>query len=104
MSGPYFDGPDDDPDRSERLQNQQLAIRDLMLDGIWRTLDQIAAATGAPAASASAQLRHLKKPRFGGYVLDRRHVGGGLWEYHLSVPAETPPTTSGHDLNDWTLR
>jgi hypothetical protein len=24
-------------------------------------------------------------------------------EYRF-VPAETPPTTSGHDLNDWTLR
>jgi hypothetical protein len=60
----------------------------LMSDGYWRTLDEIAHATGDPHASISAQLRHLRKPRFGAYVVEKRHRGAparGLYEYRLLV-------------------
>lgn len=85
-----FDGPAYEAavDR-ERLAGQLERIRDLMLDGRWRTLDEIAAATGAPAASVSAQLRHLRKPRFGAHLVDKRRRGdarSGLWEYHVEAP------------------
>jgi len=80
---PYFDGPSDEPDRDERLGRQLDDIRALMRDGQWRTLAQIETATGHPPASISAQLRHLRKPRFGAHVVNKRHIGHGLYEYQV---------------------
>jgi hypothetical protein len=83
---PYFDGPQDDAGRDVRLNNQLVLIRNLMIDCAWRTLQAIADATGAPHASVSAQLRHLRKARFGSYLVERRHCGGGLYEYRVLPP------------------
>ena len=72
-----------------RLARQHERIRDLMRDGAWRTLDEIASATGDPAASVSAQLRHLRKARFGGWTVEKRARSDrerGLYEYRLSDP------------------
>ncbi len=83
--GPAYTEAVDGP----RVAKQHERIRDLMLDGRWRTLSEIEAATGDPAASASAQLRHLRKPRFGSYVVDKRRrgePGRGVWEYHVAPP------------------
>ena len=83
-----FDGSDYDPERDDvRLQGQQLRIWSLMRDGAWRGLADIAARTGDPEASISAQLRHLRKPRFGGFVVEKRHEGGGLYAYRVLAPA-----------------
>jgi hypothetical protein len=84
-----FDGPvyDKTVDQA-RLTGQLLRIFDLMKDGKWRTLSEIAAATGDPEASVSAQLRHLKKKRFGEHDVPKRRRGDekrGLWEYRLVV-------------------
>jgi len=38
----------------------------------WLTLRELAAITGYGEASISAQLRHLRKPRFGSFVLEKR--------------------------------
>ncbi len=84
----YFDGPEDDASREARLGRQLEDIRTLMLDGTWRTLEQIQQATGHPAASISAQLRHLRKARFGGYEMSKRHLGHGLYEYHVATKTE----------------
>lgn len=82
-----FNGPAYDPAHdNRRLGSQLLRIRDLMLDGTWRTLAEIAAATGDPAASVSAQLRHLRKERFGAFLVERRTRGvraKGLYEYRV---------------------
>jgi hypothetical protein len=80
---PYFEGPKDEPDREARLQRQLDDIRRLMLDGHWRTLATIAETTGHPPASVSAQLRHLRKARFGSYTVNKRHMGHGLYEYQV---------------------
>lgn len=57
-----FDGSDYRPALDDaRLAGQILRIFELMKDGAWRTLGEIAAATGDPQASISAQLRHLRK-------------------------------------------
>lgn len=41
--------------------------------------------TGDPEASISAQLRHLRKHRFGGHdVQKRRRNDGAQWEYRLN--------------------
>jgi hypothetical protein len=81
FAGPAYDPPQD----FLRLLSQHERIKRLVLDGEWRTLRQIAAATGEPEASVSAQLRHLRKPSWGGYKVEKRRVSGGLWEYRVEV-------------------
>lgn len=79
-----FDGAEYNPPRDyKRLMSQINRIRDLMSDGSWRTLPEIAQATGDPPASISAQLRNLRKPKFGAWTIERRYVSGGLFEYRL---------------------
>ena len=82
-----FDGPAYSPEHDRvRLTGQLERIVDVMKDGEWRTLGGIAALAHAPEASVSAQLRHLRKPRFGKHtVLKRRRgdPGDGLYEYRL---------------------
>lgn len=86
---PEFNGDDYVPPRDHaRLGRQYLRIFALMADGQWRTLDDIAAATGDPPASVSAQLRHMRKARFGGHTLNRRYVHDGLYEYQVLVNRE----------------
>lgn len=70
-------------------------IRDVMLSpgrrATWLTLDELAKLTHFPPASISAQLRHLRKPRYGGFAVVKRCRAlnkamraegfGALWEY-----------------------
>jgi len=82
-----FDGDDyvDKRDR-RRLKGQIKRVYELMVDGDWRTLNEISNHTDDPEASVSAQLRHLRKERFGGHTVNRRHRGDvkrGLYEYQL---------------------
>lgn len=70
----------------KRLSNQQEHIKELMIDGVWRSLSEIQNLTGYPESSISAQLRHLRKKRFGSYLVDKQRRGeryGGLFEYRL---------------------
>lgn len=83
-----FDGPEyvQALDQS-RLAKQHERIRDLMRDGVWRSLGEIAECTGYPEASISAQLRHLRKPRFGSWRVEKRRRGEqprGLYEYRVT--------------------
>ena|SRR5688572_27824956 len=86
---PHFDGATYDPKFDHaRLKGQIERIFNLMRDGKWRTLREIAAATGDPEASISAQLRNLKKPEFGSHTLNRRTRGDrerGLYDYQIIV-------------------
>ena len=83
-----FDGTVYDPAQDDaRLTRQLGRVWSCMASGHWRTLAEIEAATGDPAASISAQLRHLRKPRFGGYTVERRARGDrahGLFEYRVT--------------------
>jgi len=90
-----FDGPEYDPahDR-KRLTGQIGRVYDCMSDGVWRTLDEIHDLTGDPHASISAQLRHLRKERFGSHTVDRQARGNrssGLYEYRLDFEGEQQP-------------
>jgi hypothetical protein len=58
----------------------------------WLTLHELSRLTGYGEASVSAQLRHLRKPRFGGFAVEKRQRAvdevirgerGTLWEYQL---------------------
>lgn len=64
-----------------------------MKDGEWRTLPAIANATQDPPASISAQLRHLRKKRFGSHAVQKNYLGNGLYEYRLvrNPQGLTPP-------------
>jgi hypothetical protein len=82
--------------RSAR-RRQRDVLCDVMLSArqceTWLTLDELAKLTHYPPASISAQLRHLRKPEYGGFVVEKqpRIVGGVLrgedfgtvWEYQL---------------------
>jgi hypothetical protein len=84
-----FDGATYNHERdSSRLGDQMLAVYCLMKDGQPRTLAQIAAITSAPEASVSARLRDLRKPRFGGYQIDREYISRGLFRYRMAVQQE----------------
>jgi hypothetical protein len=89
-AGPRFSGPCFDPRfDQDRLTKQIGRVYNVMSDGKWRTLRELAAETGDPEASCSAQIRHLRRARFGAYTVDRRTRGDrsqGLYEYRLVVP------------------
>lgn len=82
-----FNGSDYEPEfDDQRLRGQIKRIYDLMIDGQWRTLAEIEQATSDPPASISAQLRHLRKKRFGAHDIEKRARGDrhiGLFEYRL---------------------
>lgn len=83
---PRFNGSDYIPKRDDaRLSGQLQRVFDCMKDRKWRSLPEIAAATGDPEASISAQLRHLRKERFGGHKISKRYQGNGLFQYQLEV-------------------
>tara|TARA_A100001388_G_scaffold137763_1_gene102091 strand:+ start:455 stop:805 length:351 start_codon:yes stop_codon:yes gene_type:complete len=82
-----FDGSDYVPARDNvRLSGQIQRVFNVMRDGKPRTLREIAAATGDPEASISAQLRHLRKPKFGSYVVEKEPLSQGLYNYKLLPP------------------
>lgn len=86
-----FDGKTYNPALDQnRLSNQLERVRELMLDGEWRTLSQIQAVVGGSESAVSARLRDLRKVRFGGYLVPRRRVEGGLFEYCVKGPAPAP--------------
>ena len=78
-------------------RRQRDVLRDVMLSArqceTWLTLDELAKLTHYPHACISAQLRHLRKAEYGGFVVEKRPrtVGavlrgedfGTVWEYQL---------------------
>jgi hypothetical protein len=82
---------------SARLPPQREVVRDVMLSAAacdtWLTLLQLSRLTHYGEASISAQLRHLRKPEYGGYAVEKRprEVSkvlrgddfGTVWEYQL---------------------
>ena len=87
QTGADFNGPDYDPALDKaRLTGQILRVYEVMQDQNWRSLREIANITGDPEASISAQLRHLRKVKFGEQEVNRRRRGErsqGLFEYQL---------------------
>lgn len=83
---PRFDGADVTDADTPRLTGQLARILAYVRDGAWHTLADISAATGAPEASVSAQLRNARKARFGAHTIEREHVGDGLYRYRWVAP------------------
>lgn len=73
---------------SPRLQDQMRVLKDIMDDHRWHTLGELEAMTDFPQASISAQIRHLRKKRFGGHIVDRKYLGNGCYAYRLRADGE----------------
>ncbi len=115
---PPFDGKYDVSKDHKRMAHQLDAVREFMADGVWRTVAEIVQTlttheivqgtclrcktadraqpcllAHATETGISARLRDLRKPKFGGYVVEsKRRFDGGLWEYRLVVPVGVPKT------------
>jgi hypothetical protein len=84
LSKARYEGPVDPVIDFDRLQAQTREIYILMSDGEWRTLAEIEDRTGFPQASISAQLRHLRKQRFGSHNVEKqRRKDLAVWEYRI---------------------
>jgi hypothetical protein len=79
---------DRDRDR-KRLDTVMARVFQFIQDGQWHTLQEIAEACGCSEASASARLRDARKPKFGGYQINKSHCGSGLWKYRFAGKAES---------------
>ena len=81
-----FDGADYNPARDDaRLTGQILRVWNCMSGGAWKTLRQISDETGDPESSISAQLRHLRKRRFGSHTIEREYIHNGVYKYRLLI-------------------
>jgi len=93
----HFDGPEYDAIKDEvRLTGQLLDVWKVAVNrqhnGGWFTVDYIVQRTGFPANSVQAQLRNLRKPRFGSYDVQRRRVTeSGLYEYRVGEKGAGQP-------------
>ena len=95
FDGIRFDGDDYVPSRDDvRLGAQIGRVFAVMNMGRWLTLSEVRRniednfGKHDPEASISAQLRHLRKERFGGHMIEKRHRGpakNGLYEYRLEL-------------------
>lgn len=83
----FFDGSTYEAQHDQaRLSSLLDNVRNLMLDGRFRTLAAITRIVGGTEASVSARLRDLRKSRFGSYTVERRAVEArkrGLFEYRV---------------------
>jgi hypothetical protein len=80
-----IDGAFYDPELDQaRLTTQLEKVRRVLEDGRWHTVAAIAEAIHAPQPSVSAQIRNLRKPENGGYIIETKRDGDtGLFLYRL---------------------
>lgn len=95
--------------RPRCLKRQRDVLCDVMLAAgtceTWLTLSELSRLTGYGEASVSAQLRHLRKPQYGSFVVVKRLRAaaalvcnvelGPIWEYRLSRSVRAVRVSSG---------
>jgi hypothetical protein len=81
FGGETFDATLDLP----RLTGQLERTLEVMKDGRWHTLQEIADAVGCTTQSASARLRDLRKPRYGSRTIERRRIEPAVFFYRLAA-------------------
>lgn len=91
FNGSNYDHTRDAP----RLTDQMSRVFHALSGKQWHTLESISQITGDPTPSISAQIRHLRKARFGGWEILKIHQGNGLFAYRMTggkvEPASEPP-------------
>lgn len=81
---PEFKGDDYVPSRDEpRLLKQFDRVWNVMRDGTWHTIAAVSQVTGDPPQSVARQIRYIRSPKRGGYSVERRHDGGGLYSFRV---------------------
>lgn len=81
FDGQTYNAPRD----GSRLFAQLERVRSAMAGAGPLSLARISEITGDPLPSVSARLRDLRKAKFGGHTVVRRHVAAGLWTYELKA-------------------
>jgi hypothetical protein len=74
----------------DRALIQLGAVKNLMADGKWRSIPEVAAELRAPDTSIpaiGARVRDLRKAVNGGHTVDKRQRRPGYWEYQLVLSA-----------------
>jgi hypothetical protein len=62
------------------------AIWSQLQDGDWYTLKELAFVGGCSEAGASARIRDLRKPKYGGYTIETQAAYGDVpWLYRLDT-------------------
>lgn len=83
----HFGGSTYEPARDrERLSKQQLAVNAVMSDGQWHKSVDVAKAIGAKPesyAAVTSRIRDIRKICKSEEAVERRHLGGGLWEFRV---------------------
>lgn len=80
-----FNGSDYDHARdAPRLTDQMSRVFHALSGKQWHTLESISQITGDPTPSISAQIRHLRKARFGSHEIEKAYHGNGLYAYRLT--------------------
>jgi len=83
--------------KGEHVPTQLEVLRGVLLLAAqydaWMTLGELARKTSFPEASISAQLRHMRKPEYGGYPVEKRrrewqealktNAMEKVWEYRV---------------------
>lgn len=100
-----------------RVPTQREVLRDVMLVaaryGAWMTLRELSRLTGYGEASISAQLRHLRRARYGGFRMQKRVRRGEIvrseehfvvWEYRLSRKQGRKPRATTRFATAWRSR
>ena len=88
----HFDGKFCDiPKDHLRLSRQFERVRDYMSDHQFHSVQEVAQALNIPENSASAQIRNLRKARFGARVIEtQRCTDTGLFKYRMKPLPPTP--------------
>lgn len=87
---------------ARRARAKQLpAVRDVMADGQWRTLQVIQnglknRGISASEASISARLRDLRHQEYGAHRVDRMRVEVGLYAYRVHAAGTEVPEPQRH--------
>lgn len=88
-----------------RLKSQLIRVKDLMRDGTWRSLGTIVVRVGGTSeAGVSARLRDLRKPKFGGYLIEKKRLidAAGTWMYRMllerGTQAKAPEQLTNADM------
>lgn len=90
-----FDGGTFDQERDgAALSSQLIAVRDFLISRVeWYSLMDLGSLLKFPEASISARLRDLRKPKFGGFIVERRiRQGTRTHEYRVRRPSPTQLT------------